>query len=140
MGLDNYIYIRDRQTKESVRKEDIIDKEYSQDYFPMLLDTHICYWRKFWSFRNDVVFDILRDSNYHVELVFSDLYHIVNKLERYMDKEYYDSKKNCNTLWDWREYLPTIVETLTNLRLLIDDIQNERIDLSKYEIVWGDSY
>ena len=73
-------------------------------------------------------------------MVFSDLYHIVNKLERYMDKEYYDSKKNCNTLWDWREYLPIIVETLTNLRLLIDDIQNERIDLSKYEIVWGDSY
>lgn len=140
MGLDNNIYIRDRQTKEPVCKEDIIDKEYSQAYFPMLLDTDICYWRKFWSFRNDVVFDILRDNNYHVELVFSDLYHIVNKLERYMDKEYYDSKKNYNTLWDWREYLPTIVETLTNLRLLIDDIQNERIDLSKYEIVWGDSY
>ena len=140
MGLDNSIYIRDRQTKELVRKEDIIDKEYSQDYFPMLLDTDICYWRKFWSFRNDVVFDILRDSNYRVELVFSDLYHIVNKLECYMDKEYYESKKNCGTIWDWREYLPTIVKTLTNLRLLIDDIQNGRIDLSKYEIVWGDSY
>lgn len=140
MGFDNRIYIRDRQTKELVCKEDIIDKEYSQAYFPMLLDTDICYWRKFWSFRNDVVFDILRDSNYRVELVFSDLYHIVNKLERYMDKEYYESKKNCGTIWDWREYLLTIVKTLTNLRLLIDDIQNERIDLSKYEIVWGDSY
>ena len=140
MGLDNHIYIRDRQTKELVCKEDIIDKEYSQAYFPMLLDTDICYWRKFWSFRNDVVFDILRDGNYHVELVFSDLYHIVNKLERYMDKEYYESKKNCGTIWDWREYLLTIVKTLTNLRLLIDDIQNERIDLSKYEIVWEDSY
>lgn len=140
MGLDNRIYIRDRQTKELVCKEDIIDKEYSQAYFPMLLDTDICYWRKFWSFRNDVVFDILRDGNYHVELVFSDLYHIVNKLERYMDKEYYESKKNCGTIWDWRECLPIIVKTLTNLRLLIDDIQNERIDLSKYEIVWEDSY
>lgn len=140
MGFDNRIYIRDRQTKELVCKEDIIDKEYSQAYFPMLLDTDICYWRKFWSFRNDVVFDILRDSNYRVELVFSDLYHIVNKLERYMDKEYYESKKNCGTIWDWREYLLTIVKTLTNLRLLIDDIQNERIDLSKYEIVWEDSY
>ena len=140
MGLDNRIYIRDRQTKELVCKEDIIDKEYSQAYFPMLLDTDICYWRKFWSFRNDVVFDILRDGNYHVELVFSDLYHIVNKLERYMDKEYYESKKNCGTIWDWREYLSIIVKTLTNLRLLIDDIQNERIDLSKYEIVWEDSY
>ena len=140
MGLDNRIYIRNRQTKELVRKEDIIDKEYSQAYFPMLLDTDICYWRKFWSFRNDVVFDILRDGNYCVELVFSDLYHIANKLERYMDKEYYESKKNCGTIWDWREYLLTIVKTLTNLKLLIDDIQNERIDLSKYEIVWGDSY
>ena len=100
MGLDNRIYIRDRQTKELVCKEDIIDKE----------------------------------------LVFSDLYHIVNKLERYMDKEYYESKKNCGTIWDWREYLSIIVKTLTNLRLLIDDIQNERIDLSKYEIVWEDSY
>ena len=74
-----------------------------------------------------------------VILSLEDLIEILIVLEKYTEVSYYEDK-NVNQIWSWREYLLQIVKTIANLRLLIDDIAEGRIDLDKYEVIWVDSY
>lgn len=134
MGLDNYICIREKKTHKHLSVKDVLDKSYS----PMP-EGFVCYWRNFWGFRDEVVEEVLKNRHSVVILSLEDLIEILIVLEKYTEVSYYEDK-NVNQIWSWREYLLQIVKTIANLRLLIDDIAEGRIDLDEYEVIWVDSY
>lgn len=138
MGLDNYICIREKKTHKHLPVEDILDRDYYKSYAPMP-EKLVCYWRKFWGFRDEVVKEVLKNRQSVVTLTLEDLIEILMVLEKYTEVGYYENK-DANQIWSWREYLLQIVKTIANLRLLIDDIAEGRIDLDKYEVIWVDSY
>lgn len=138
MGLDNYIYIRRKSTQKRLSVDDILDRDYAVNYFKML-GGFVCYWRKFWGFRDEVVEEVLRNRDSEVLLTLEDLVDILVTLEKYTEVGYYEGK-DANWIWSWREYLSHLVKTIANLRLLIDDIVEGRIDLDEYEVLWVDSY
>lgn len=138
MGLDNYIYIRRKDTQKRLSVDDILDRDYAVNYFKML-GGFVCYWRKFWGFRDEVVEEVLKNRDSEVLLTLEDLVDILVTLEKYTEAGYYEGK-DANWIWSWREYLSHLVKTIANLRLLIDDIVEGRIDLDEYEVLWVDSY
>lgn len=138
MGLDNYIYIRRKDTQKRLSVDDILDRDYAVNYFKML-GGFVCYWRKFWGFRDEVVEEVLKNRDSEVLLTLEDLIDILVTLEKYTEVGYYEGK-DANWIWSWREYLSHLVKTIANLRLLIDDIVEGRIDLDEYEVLWVDSY
>lgn len=138
MGLDNYIYIRRKSTQKRLSVDDILDRDYAVNYFKML-GGFVCYWRKFWGFRDEVVEEVLKNRDSEVLLTLEDLVDILVTLEKYTEVGYYEGK-DANWIWSWREYLSHLVKTIANLRLLIDDIVEGRIDLDEYEVIWVDSY
>lgn len=138
MGLDNYIYIRRKDTQKRLSVDDILDRDYAVNYFKML-GGFVCYWRKFWGFRDEVVEEVLKNRDSEVLLTLEDLVDILVTLEKYTEVGYYEGK-DANWIWSWREYLSHLVKTIANLRLLIDDIVEGRIDLDEYEVLWVDSY
>lgn len=138
MGLDNYIYIRRKSTQKRLPVDDILDRDYAVNYFKML-GGFVCYWRKFWGFRDEVVEEVLKNRDSEVLLTLEDLVDILVTLEKYTEVGYYEGK-DANWIWSWREYLSHLVKTIANLRLLIDDIVEGRIDLDEYEVIWVDSY
>lgn len=138
MGLDNYICIREKKTHKHLSVKDVLDRDCYKSYSPMLGE-FVCYWRNFWGFRDEVVEEVLKNRHSVVILSLEDLIEILIVLEKYIEVSYYEDK-NVNQIWSWREYLLQIVKTIANLRLLIDDIAESRIDLDKYEVIWVDSY
>lgn len=135
MGLDNYIYIRRKDTQKRLSVDDILDRDYAVKYFKMLCG-FVCYWRRFWGFRDEIVEEVLKNRDLEVSLTLEDLEDILVTLEKYTEVGYYKGK-DANWIWSWREYLS---HTIANLRLLIDDIVEGRIDLDEYEVLWVDSY
>lgn len=139
MGLDNYIVIQRRQNGEEVSIKDILAEEYANNYFEMITEKDVCYWRKFWGFRNIVMHDILKNDKYKEALSLDDLIEITVTLEKFLEVTFFENNAG-NSVWSWREYVGTIAQTVANMRLLIDDIVEGRIDLDEYEVIWVDSY
>lgn len=138
MGLDNSIVIQKRLNGEEVSIKDVLEEEYSNNYFEMITGD-VCYWRKFWGFRNIVMHDILKSNEYKEVLSLDDLIEITVTLEKFLEVTFFENNAG-NSVWSWREYVGTIAQTAANMRLLIDDIVEGRINLDEYEILWVDSY
>lgn len=138
MGLDNSIVIQKRLNGEEVSIKDVLEEEYSNNYFGMITGD-VCYWRKFWGFRNIVMHDILKSDEYKEVLSLDDLIEITVTLEKFLEVTFFENNAG-NSVWSWREYVGTIAQTVANMRLLIDDIVEGRINLDEYEILWVDSY
>ena len=77
----------------------------------------ICYWRKFWGFRNAVV------TEFHQTEECADIPLNAEKvgklrciLEEFLDREFYED--NADSIWDYEEYLFHNIECCENLAWL----------------------
>lgn len=105
MGLDNGIIIKCRD----------IDLPHYKDY-AWLADqgeSEVCYWRKFWGFRNEVA-DIFDCDAEYIKLNPSSIDIIIEILEKYLERDYYDNYGD--SIWEYDEYLLHNIQCLQNLK------------------------
>lgn len=133
MGLDNGLCIKRNAYTNNIlelkRFEDDWDKKHE-------LDFSVCYWRKCWGLRNDILYLIgqrFTPDTYKFDLTKDDVDRIIELLESYNLKTWVDSIWN----WDDEEYpysekIQRDIESLKLLRGLMD-----RYDL---EVYFYDSY
>lgn len=128
MGLDNGIImeLKSGKAKEFFRQftEETGINWLGGNY----LDIHegeveVCYWRKFWGFRNECYYiNLLNDEEYHYYDSIEQIKAVYSALEEFTDKDYWDDNEN-NSIWDYYEYLHIIYESLGNLKILENLIQ-----------------
>ena len=109
MGLDNGVVLRTNLEVDYPFKE--------WDWRTDKQEYNICYWRKFWGFRNAVV------TEFHQTEECADIPLNAEKvgklrciLEEFLDREFYED--NADSIWDYEEYLIHNIECCENLAWL----------------------
>ena len=109
MGLDNGVVLRTNLEVDYPFKE--------WDWRTDKQEYDICYWRKFWGFRNAVV------TEFHQTEECADIPLNAEKvgklrciLEEFLDREFYED--NADSIWDYEEYLIHNIECCENLAWL----------------------
>lgn len=127
MGLDNGIMIRGKRHLE-------LNLPYpAWDWGSR--DLEICYWRKFWGFRNEMVQRFhQKEECADIPLLVDDLQEVIEILENYLDRDYYEM--NADSVWTYEEYLVRIIHDIENIQELIR-YMNENHDVICY---FYDSY
>lgn len=119
MGLDNGIVIKYKDGSEE----------------------EVCYWRKFWGFRNDVICYLSNKYDYNEELFeykigtsedIQDLREITGILIHFIDEKYFND--NNDSIWSYREYLNVMFDSIKKLIELIWDIDNkDKLEEEEYK-------
>lgn len=109
MGLDNGVVLRTNLEVDYPFKE--------WDWRTDKQEYDVCYWRKFWGFRNAVV------TEFHQTEECADIPLNAEKvgklrciLEEFLDREFYED--NADSIWDYEEYLIHNIECCENLAWL----------------------
>jgi hypothetical protein len=104
MGLDNGIYITNSEG---------VDSPYSM---PIGDETELCYWRKCWGIRNEIM-DYLQTSAYEIELNDEDVSHIIGILKKFKRRKYWDA--NARSIWEYDEIKRTLKQQIEKLQWLL---------------------
>ena len=117
MGLDNGICVKRTTYSDFIKKmkrfEDKTCKKYQLDY-------DICYWRKCWNVRNDIL-DIIQtgeNEEYHYELTVRDIEIIITILKSYNSKNW-DYGSWSDSIWTWKEHKKINRRHIRNLKTLV---------------------
>lgn len=94
----------------------------------------ICYLRKCYSIRDEVMEAIHCEDNGSKQLSISDLAIIYTVLNKYRDVDYFNDNDDC--IWTFEEIQPSIELSLANILALIEYMQTHP-DLIA---IWYDSY
>lgn len=115
MGLDNGIMIRGKNHK------NLKLPHWTNDFWSN--DTEICYWRKFWGFRNEMVEEFhQKEECDDIELTIDDLPKVIELLEQFLEREYFED--NADSPWTYEEYLIYIIRNIENINALIDYMED----------------
>ena len=135
MGLDNSIEIKRNAYTNSIPELRQFELEYDKAYE---YDFEICYWRKCWNIRNDILWIIgerLSDK-YEYTLDKEDIDQIIKLLESYNADNFEDSG-DC--IWDWDDkeypYSEKIQQDIASLKVL-----RQLMDKYELEVYFYDSY
>lgn len=132
MGLDNGIIIK----KEKRQELDIPSIVKISDSFTDG-DIELCYWRKCWGIR-DCILDILKinsdgegyfsiEESREVELIIKGLY-------KFLNESYWI--KNGDSIWEYEEIVPKLVQDIINLKWLQELMKNDK----NIQVYFYDSY
>lgn len=122
MGLDNGIVIKAKKEftwKSKLGNSSIYEYQFIKD------DTlEVCYWRKCWGIRNDIIHRLHMVSNEcnNEELESADIRAIVRILELYTNKEYWE--QNADSIWEYKDMIETLwnqIYTLVYVESLVND-------------------
>ena len=129
MGLDNGInVIRTIETskiKVLQEFEESWDDEHKYDF-------HVCYWRKCWGLRNDILYligkqwDQLTDE-YKFKLTINDIDNIIKLLKSY------NAKTWENSIWSWHEHKTHNKKHIKNLKKLKKLMKKHSIEVYFYD-------
>ena len=129
MGLDNSIEVKRNAYTSSIPELQRFTLEY---------DFEVCYWRKCWNIRNDILWIIgerLSDK-YEYTLDKEDIDQIIKLLESYNADNFEDSG-GC--IWDWDDeeypYSEKIQQDIASLKVL-----RQLMDKYELEVYFYDSY
>lgn len=135
MGLDNSIEIKRNAYTNLIPELRQFELEYDKAYE---YDFEICYWRKCWNIRNDILWIIgerLSDK-YEYTLDKEDIDQIIKLLESYNADNFEDSG-GC--IWDWDDeeypYSEKIQQDIASLKVL-----RQLMDKYELEVYFYDSY
>lgn len=78
-------------------------------------EVEICYWRKFWGFRNDC--EYFHDNDKYFLSEEYEIEDIIDTLSRFMYEPNWEESEG-NQVWGYFEYLPVVAESLVNLHKL----------------------
>lgn len=123
-----------RRTQQSNKIKEL--KVFNLDYDKELkYDFEVCYWRKCWGLRNDVLYLLGQRfvDKYEFDLSKSDVENIIKLLESY------DAESWSGSIWDWDNeeypYSEKIQRDIENLKIL-----RELMDKYDLEVYFYDSY
>ena len=120
MGLDNGIVMRFKGSFE-VPKYVKIEKAYETK--PEMPEWDICYWRKFWGLRDEIV-AVIPNSNYD-----GGEYDVsIKTLKRIQDIIYEQLKhpeKWDSPIWDFNEVINVLAQDIVNISWLIKFLRSE---------------
>ena len=132
IGLDNGVEVKRNEHTNNIpelkRFEYSWDKEYEYDF-------SICYWRKCWGLRNDVLWLLRKrwDEECRVDLTQENIDQIIELLKSYNSENWEDS------IWEWDDeeypYSEKIKRDIENLKEL-----RELMDKYDLEVYFYDSY
>ena len=132
MGLDNGIEVRRNDYTRSIPELWQFELEFDKDNF------EVCYWRKCWNIRNDILWIIGErfGDQYEYNLDKKDVDQIIKLLESYNADNFEDSG-SC--IWDWNDeeypYSEKIRQDIENLKVL-----RGLMDKYELEVYFYDSY
>jgi hypothetical protein len=136
MGLDNGIEVRRTHETNKIEELKVFNKDYDKE---LKYDFEICYWRKCWGLRNDILFLIRKrwspEEEYEFALTKNDVDNIIKLLESYNEDTWEDSIWEWTSEedgWSYSEHIKQDIESLKLLRQLMD-----RYEL---EVYFYDSY
>lgn len=131
MGLDNGIILKIKSEKAREFYKNFCEEtglrwwgEYdSNTENENEIKIEICYWRKFWGFRNECFYiNLLNDEDYYYYNTVEQIQAVYSALEEYTEKDYWYDNEN-NSIWDYYEYLHIIYKSLGNLKIVENLIQ-----------------
>lgn len=134
MGLDNGIIVRLNNSVDRSQIPSFVRCFF--DEFRTGNEFEVCYWRKCWNMRNDILNVIKTTGNneYQFNLDADDISDIKNVVARYFDIDYFDS--HDDTIWDYKELLSQNIRCYINLCWLESFMQEN----PNIEVYFYDSY
>ena len=132
MGLDNGIVLELKSEKAIKFYKNFCEeaglrwlgKEYLNEHQnENIVEIEVCYWRKFWGFRDECFCtNLLKDEDYFYYNTIEQIKTVYFALRKYTNKDYWDNHEN-NQIWGYYEYLPLMYESLGNLKIVENLIQ-----------------
>lgn len=135
MGLDNGIEVKRNEHTNSILELRQFELEYDKNHE---YDFEICYWRKCWNVRNDILWIIGErfGDQYEYNLDKEDVDQIIKLFESYNADNFEDSG-GC--VWDWDDeeypYSEKIKQDIENLKML-----RQLMDKYVLDVYFYDSY
>ena len=135
MGLDNSIEVKRNAYTSSIPELRQFALEYDKNHE---YDFEICYWRKCWNIRNDILWIIGErfSDKYEYALDKEDIDQIIKLLESYNTDNFEDSG-SC--IWDWDDeeypYSEKIQQDIESLKVL-----RQLMDKYELDVYFYDSY
>lgn len=129
MGLDNGIEVRRTPEANKIAELKVFNKDYDKE---LEYDFEICYWRKCWGLRNDILFLIgkrwVPEEEYKFVITKSDVDNIIKLLASYNEDTWEDSIWEWTSEedgWSYSEHIKQDIESLKLLRQLMDKYELE---------------
>lgn len=135
MGLDNYVSIKSKRKLKLPSFIDVrFDEEETDESGTPTFEYYVLYWRKWWSFRNDVMEECgFADGDYAFPLTVEQIGTIQDILNYYNDEETWD---NTESLWDWND----VKDQFPEMNKVFDWLKNFKKLHPSVEVVFYDSY
>lgn len=126
MGLDNGIVIKKNGKTAAVEdKLSALFEEYVDAW-------DVCYWRKCWNLRNEILYIINHrfDADEEFSLDVEDVEQIIEYLGSLSADTWNDSG---DSIWDWDEMEEHIQQDIDNLNMLVELMQEYDLDVKFYD-------
>lgn len=139
MGLDNGIVLKAKEDI-SVPNELMLTKydvwrNFNSDDIDEPLDTipkdeqvEICYWRKCWGIRNEIIHCFEKRP---YKIPFDKLDEICNIINKFTKEEYYNMY--ARSIWDWDEMVDKLKLQITRLEWCKELLKEDKIELEFYD-------
>lgn len=135
MGLDNGIVLKAKEDIEVPTFLEVRQANYPYEpiaAIPAGKSEEICYWRKCWGIRNEIMWDIGLDEDvYCCELTSDDVENIIIILEKYIRKDYYD--EHHRSIWEWKRIVPSLMRQAEILSWAKELLEEDKIELEFYD-------
>ena len=133
MGLDNGICIK------NIPKEDI--PSFVKSYTDFDNDIEICYWRKCWNIRNDIMNRFHGYDNEYTYLEREDIPAIIKILESWLsESKWTEAYEDNDTIWEYDEYRKNdLIQQIINLKWLYEYLKDYP-PAEKEDFYFYDSY
>lgn len=134
MGLDNGVCVRRTESSNKIKElkkfEHIWDTEHKYDF-------EICYWRKCWNVRGEILHALgaYSDNDYEAPISLLTIDSVIKALKSF-NAENWDDNGPGGSIWTWEEQKPHIKRHIRNLKYI------KRL-MKKYpnlEVYFYDSY
>lgn len=114
MGLENSIKVQRNEYTNSITELQQFNLDWDDEH---AYNFEVCYWRKCWGLRHDILHIIGKQSNqwsdeYKFNLTKDDITNIIELLKSYNYKTWE------NSIWSWDEYKKHIKRNIKNLNKL----------------------
>lgn len=138
MGLDNSIEVKRTPETNKIERLKIFNKDWDKE---LKYDFEICYWRKCWNIRNDIlcILDVPRYGNDYEWCVSKENVDEIIKLLSSYNEDNWEDSGSCiweftsdEEGWSYSEHIKQDIESLRLLRDLMDKY--------KLEVYFYDSY
>lgn len=134
MGLDNGFIVRHKTTTAQFVKNLPSFVKLPWEYKENSEYVEIAYWRKCWGLRNEINSVLHLGDKYECNVDKEDIPAILKAIQRYLNPDYWN--ENADSIWEWEEYFPHMVQQYMNLTYLYEMWDN----YPGLEVVWYDSY